>query len=171
MTAAIQSTQKQIVAADRLRAISMLDSAINNIGLYNGTSPAKVKNALSKHFGGATSTAFAKWIKINLHILRTLGPLAEYEIIATGSSFWACDSPGVIATAFWCVPFVAIRICPEYFNQTPDERSATLIHEWVHKYGCNLDLGYEGETSYSNNSTVTQLINADSFAQFAKDAQ
>jgi hypothetical protein len=83
---------------------------------------------------------------------------------------WACGG-SALATTFWCVPGVDIRLCPSYFGQTPTERSTTLIHEWVHKYGCNFDLGYEHETGYSGNGTLTQLLNADSFSNFIRDVQ
>lgn len=47
----------------------------------------------------------------------------------------------------------------------------TLIHEWVHKYGCNLELGYSHEADYSDQWTITVLLNADPFAVSVQDVQ
>lgn len=166
------STQDTSVAADHTRAHRMLDRAITELMAYDGTSPAKVHTALDAHFGGATSSAFAKWIAANLLYLKLAAALPAYECYTGGilERTWACG-PGVLATSFWCVPGFDIRLCPSYFGQTATERSATLIHEWVHKYGCNFDLGYEHESGYSGNSTVSQLLNADSFSNLVRDIQ
>ena len=74
-----------------------------------------------------------------------------------------------LATSFWCVPLADIRLCSIYFGHGPTKRSTTLIHEWVHKYGCNFDLGYEHEPDYGSHGTVRQLLNADSFSSFVRD--
>ena len=164
------TTQDTTITNDHTRARSMLSSAISAVSSYNGTTPAKVFNALSTHFHGATSNAFATWINVNLRYLWATTWLAGYECY-TGGLFertWACG-PNALATTFWCVPNIDIRLCPSYFGQSPRERSTTLIHEWVHKYGCNFDLGYEHEPDYPGNWTVTQLLNADSFSSFIRD--
>jgi hypothetical protein len=98
--------------------------------------------------------------------------MAGYECFSGGiwESTWACSGAD-LATTFWCVPGIAIRLCPSYFAQTDVERSTTLIHEWVHKYGCNFDLGYEHEAGYASNYTLTQLLNADSFSSLIRDVQ
>lgn len=166
------SSQDTIITEDHRRARKMLSNAIDAVALYDGTNPAKVKNALSTHFHGATSNAFATWINLNLRILWALTWMAGYECYTGGilERTWACGS-NALATTFWCVPGIDIRLCPSYFGQSATERSTTLIHEWIHKYGCNFDLGYEHEEEYSKNRTVTQLLNADSFANFIRDVQ
>lgn len=166
------SAQNTTISADHARARTMLSNAIAAVSSYNGTSPTKVFNALSKHFNGSTSNAFATWINVNLRFLWAVTSMAGYECYTGGllERVWACGSHD-LATTFWCVPDVNIRLCPLYFSQSPTERSTTLIHEWVHKYGCNFDLGYEHEPDYSHNSTVSQLLNADSFSNFIRDVQ
>lgn len=166
------ATQDTTITDDHARARGMLSTAIAAVTSYNGTAPAKVFNALSTHFHGATSNAFATWINVNLRFLWGVTWMAGYECYTGGllERGWACG-PNDLATTFWCVPGVDIRLCPSYFSQSATQRSTTLIHEWVHKYGCNFDLGYEHEPDYSQNWTVTQLLNADSFSSFIRDVQ
>ncbi len=160
-----------IIDADHANARTMLSNAISALSSYNGTIPTKVYNALNTHFHGSTSNAFATWINLNLRILWRLTWMAGYQCETTGGSAWACTSNNTLATTFWCVPFVDIRLCPSYFSNSNVARAKTLIHEWVHKYGCNFDFGYEYESDYSDNYTLTQLLNADSFASFIRDVQ
>ncbi len=35
-------------------------------------------------------------------------------------------------------------------SKTMDERASTLIHEWMHRYACKLDVGYEWEEGYAD---------------------
>jgi len=165
------SSQNAIISSDHFRALGMLDVAIRKLRSYNGTTPTEINSALNTHFAGSTSSAFGSWIQFNLNFLRSSATLPEYQCETVGNSMWACTSPNAVATAFWCVPGFDIRLCPTYFGQSDIERSTNLIHEWVHKYGCNFDLGYEHDSGYSSNSTLTQLINADSFANFVRDVQ
>ncbi len=159
---------QSIVNADHNRALNMIDVARQKLSMYNGTTPSEVRTALKRHFK-AISTGFAKWINFNLWYLRKMAPLAGYDCKDTNS--WWCG-PGTLAKTFWCVPFVDIRVCyPLYFSQTPIERSATLIHEWVHKYGCNFDLGYSHEPGYQSQWTITALLNADPWSNFVKDVK
>jgi len=171
--AGCSSSQDTTITEDHRRARKMLSNAIAAVALYDGTKPTKVKAALSAHFHGATSNAFATWINLNLRILWAMTWMAGYKCYTGGilESRWACRSDNELATTFWCVPGFDIRLCPSYFSQSAIERSTTLIHEWIHKYGCGFDLGYEHEEKYSKNRTVTQLLNADSFAKFVRDVQ
>jgi hypothetical protein len=165
--------QDKTVSGDHSRAREMLSRAIDKVGEYDGKEPTKVHDALAKHFGGATSKAFAKWIKLNLKYLSAVSWMAGYECF-TGGIFerrWACKTKSARATTLWCVPDVAIRLCPPYFDDDATDRSTTMIHEWVHKYGCNFDLGYEGGKEYGENTTLKQLLNADSFSSFIRDVQ
>ena len=164
------SAENTIINSDHSTALSWLNGAIANLASYNGTTPANVQTALSTHFGGSDSRAFGYWVMTNLIYLRSVAWMAGYQCETTGKSFWACTAPSTLATTFWCVPGVDVRICPGYFTSSTTDRVSTLIHEWVHKYGCNFDLGYEHESGYSGNGTVTQLLNADSFANFVRDA-
>ena len=164
------AAQDTKITDDHVRARGMLSAAISAVSSYNGTTPPNVFNALSRHFHGATSNAFATWINVNLRFLWGVTWMAGYECYTGGllERVWACG-PNDLATTFWCVPQVNIRLCPSYFGQGQRERSTTMIHEWVHKYGCNFDLGYEGDPDYPQNWTVTQLLNADSFSSFIRD--
>lgn len=164
------STKDATIDADHSRALDWVSGAIANLASYNGTTPGKVHDALRDHFGGSTSQAFGYWVMGNLIYLRGIAWMAGYQCETVGGSSWACTSNSTLATTFWCVPFVDIRLCPSYFTSSTSQRTTTLIHEWVHKYGCNFDLGYEHEDDYGSNSTVTQLLNADSFANFVRDA-
>ena len=156
------------VRADHNRALSMIDVARRKLSSYNGTTPPEVKTALDAHFK-ASSTGFAGWVNFNLLFLKSMASMASYDCEDTGS--WWCDS-SALAKTFWCVPFVDIRVCqPRYFLQSPNERAATLIHEWVHKYGCNFDLGYSHEPDYPSQWTITALLNADPWSELVKDVQ
>jgi len=163
---------KATITKDHDRARKMVARAITKVSSYDGTTPKKVYDALNKHFHGATSKTFAAWINLNLRFLLLASRMAGY-VCYTGGFFekrWACGSQRTLASTFWCVPGVDIRLCPSYFRlKSPRDRSTTMIHEWVHKYGCNFDLGYNFEPKYRRNSTITQLINADSFASFVRD--
>ena len=167
------TAQDTIITDDHDRARNMLSNAITKVSSYDGTTPTKVHNALNTHFNGATSNAFATWINFNLRILWGLTWMADYVCFTNGpvERQWACRG-SEYGTSFWCVPGVAIRVCPlVYFSMSNIGRSTGLIHEWIHKYGCNFDLGYEGEPEYAGNSTPEQLLNADSFAHFIRDVQ
>lgn len=41
-----------------------------------------------------------------------------------------------------------------------------MIHEWLHRYSCRFDLGYEHSEGYSGHGAVRSLLNADSIAHF-----
>ena len=157
------------VQADHARGLDMLDRAIAVLGAYDGTNPPTVHTALDNSFH-ASSSAFAGWVRVNLRLLRLMAPMAGYKCETTGQSAWC--GPGTLAETAWCVPLFDVRVCASiYFDQSPLERSTTLIHEWVHKYGCNFDLGYRGEPGYVGGSTLRALVNADPFAQLVKDIQ
>ncbi len=164
------TTQDASINADVSRALGWINGAIANLFSYDGTTPAKVHTALDTHFNGSTSRSFGYWIMTNLIYLRGVAWMAGYQCETTGGSFWACTGPNTRATTFWCVPGIDIRLCPPYFASSGSGRARTLVHEWVHKYGCNFDLGYEHEPGYAGNGTLKQLLNADSFAHFVQDA-
>jgi uncharacterized membrane protein YgcG len=167
--ASCPSTWNETVHDDHNRALDMLDRARATLSSYDGTNPPEVKAALEKHFK-ASGPGFAGWVLLNLDLLRLAAPFASYDCEDTAS--WWCKDPGTLAETFWCIPLIDIRVCqPLYFLQSDTERSTTLIHEWVHKYGCNFDLGYAAEPDYPKQWTISALINADPFAQLVKDIQ
>lgn len=159
------SDWKTTVDADHERALTMLDVARGKLSSYDGTNPPEVKTALATHFK-STGVAFAAWVNLNLGFLRLMAPLANYDCEDKNS--WWCDDAA--AKTFWCVPLIDIRVCyPWYFSGLDKDRSEILIHEWVHKYGCNFDLGYRGSSGYQDQWTITALLNADPFSEFVKD--
>ncbi|HEY0381139.1 MAG TPA: DUF4157 domain-containing protein [Candidatus Elarobacter sp.] len=156
------------VQADHDRALSMIDVARRKLSAYDGTSPPEVKTALEEHFKRSNS-GVAGWVHFSLGYLRMMADFTRYD--CEDNKSWWCGSD-TLAKTFWCVPGIAIRVCqPQYFEQSGAERSTTLIHEWAHKYGCKLDLGYRGDENYPDQRTSIALINADPFAQLVKDVQ
>jgi hypothetical protein len=165
--ASCPASWRTIVSSDHSRALTMVDIARGKLSAYNGTSPHDVRSALDRHFK-ASSITFAGWVNLNLGFLRQMARLADYDCEDTTS--WWCSGSGTAAKTLWCVPLVNIRVCqPLYFSLSNKGRSTTLIHEWVHKYGCNFDLGYSHEPDYPSQWTITALLNADPFAEFVND--
>lgn len=42
-------------------------------------------------------------------------------------------------------------------------RTNTLVHEWMHKYGCAFDLGYDYEEIYWQSGTIRALLDAEPY--------
>ncbi|KCZ70540.1 hypothetical protein ANME2D_02560 [Candidatus Methanoperedens nitroreducens] len=161
-----RSDWETIVDSDHDRALNMLDTAISKLASYDGTSPADVKDALERRFK-ASSNAFATWINLNLRYLRVLAPLAGYQ--CQKSDCGICNVPNRYGWSAWCVPFTDIRVCdPVYFAMNNRMRSMGLIHEWVHKYGCNFDFGYCSGSDCPG-GTTRSLFNADPWAKLVLD--
>ncbi|MCP4341229.1 MAG: DUF4157 domain-containing protein [Desulfobulbaceae bacterium] len=156
------SSQETLIQDTHERAIEMCGIAITKLGAYNGTAPADVRDALNRHFH-ATSSAFAGWIRLNLRYLKWASDSPQYE----------CESVQIgsrMGWAMWCVPFSDIELYPRWFALADiDRRARWMIHEWVHRYGCNFDLGYAWEEGYSGHGTARSLINADPWAKFIYD--
>jgi hypothetical protein len=146
-------TQEAKVLDSHNRAIEMLDNAIAKLGTYNGTTPADVQTSMNRHFHDSSS-GLAGWIRFNLQYLRLFVNLPQYECQSTQS----IPNP---AWTMWCVPFTDIELYPNWFSSSRDYRAALMIHEWVHHYGCNFDLGYVSSPGYSGHSTARALLNAD----------
>lgn len=99
------------------------------------------------------------------------GTISQTPTAAAESGTGFCDDTTAAWDA-WCVPFTDIRVCsPNYFRRDDTRRSTTLIHEWVHRYGCNFDLGYEGSDEFSGSGTGRALFNADPWAKLVRDVQ
>ncbi len=161
-----RSDWETIVDPDHDRALNMLDTAISKLASYDGTNPTDVKDALEKRFK-ASSSAFATWINLNLRYLRLLAPLAGYQ--CQKSDCGRCNVPNRYGWSAWCVPFTDIRVCdPVYFGMSDRRRSMGLIHEWVHKYGCNFDFGYCSGSDCPG-GTTRSLFNADPWAKLVLD--
>src|SRR5262249_22636245 len=118
------------------RAMDMVTNAVTKLRTYNGTTPADVKSALDKHFH-SSGTNLAALIANDLDWLKGESVSPTYE----------CEKPQVgtrLGWSMWCVPWTDIEFYPRWFAQPDiDRRARTMIHEWVHRYACNFDLGYE----------------------------
>jgi len=160
---------ESIVKADQVRALDMLDATIAKLATYDGVNPAPVKDALTRRFK-ASSSAFATWINLNLRFLRLFAPQSEYlcrRVYYQCGGY--CLPPGTYGWAPFCLPFTSIRICdPEYFGLGDRERAMALVHEWVHKYGCNFDFGYCNGSDCPG-GTTRSLFNADPWARLVYD--
>lgn len=158
------------VNGDHSRALDMMTTAMGKLAWYTGTTPTEVHDSLDSNFH-ASSQNFAAWVLLNLTYLWGIAHFASYDCEENGKSWW-CGS-NTNAKTFWCVPGVDIRVCqPNYFGKSDQERSRILIHEWVHKYGCNFDFSYKWETEkYSKSWTTTALLNADPWSHFVKEVQ
>ena len=157
------------VKADHGRALDMLDTAIAKLATYDGTNPADVRDALARRFK-ASSSAFAMWINLNLRFLRVLAPWSEYvcQKVYYGCGGY-CQEKTPYAWAPICGALAPVRVCdPRYFDAGDRHRSMILIHEWVHQYGCNFDLGYCSGSDCPG-GTTRSLFNADPWARLVRD--
>jgi uncharacterized protein DUF4157 len=154
--------EETIVLDSHNRAMAMVANAVTKLRTYNGTTPADVKTALDTHFH-SSGTGLARWIAFNLDWLRGESDSPTYE----------CEKPQVgtyRGWSMWCVPFTDIELYPLWFSDPDiDTRARTMIHEWVHRYGCNFDLGYEWEQGYTGHGTLRSLLNADPWAHLVYD--
>jgi Domain of unknown function (DUF4157) len=145
------------------RAIAMTWNAILKLDSYDGLKPVDVRDALNEHFH-SDSKFVADYVR---EILLTAGlyayHLVQYECHAT-------DTKGnALATTYWCVPFTDIILWKPWFEESLDTQASTLVHEWMHKYHCSLDLGYDWEESYKKAGTLRALFNADPYGELVED--
>ncbi|MBU0702121.1 DUF4157 domain-containing protein [bacterium] len=158
------SGEETIVLDSHNRAINMVATAVRKLGSYTGTTPVNVRNALNTHFH-STGTTLSRWIAFNLNWLKGEADSPTYE----------CEKPQVgrrLGWSMWCVPWTDIELYPLWFAESNiDKRARTIIHEWVHRYGCNFDFGYEWEAGYSGHGTLRSLLNADTWAYFVYDVR
>jgi hypothetical protein len=162
------SQQSQIGDA-HTRGKEMAKIAIKKLRDYDGSSPSEVKTALKKHFN-SESKWVAKIVANNLdHVVPQVDD-TQYECHEEqkGSSE---------AEALWCIPWSDIKVFPLWYasragaSKTMDERASTLIHEWMHRYACKLDVGYEWEEGYADASTIRQLANSDPYGMLCFDVR
>jgi hypothetical protein len=160
------ASQQTDVAAAHGRANAMLANAIDKLTAYDGTNPPEVKTALQKHFN-SSSMFVARIVKTNLVNLRgEMGRSFDPQYECQGA-----DSGTTLAWVPWCVPLADIEVYPRFFTKSLDKRASTLVHEWFHKYLCKLDVGYEHEDGYEDQSTLRHLTNADSFGELVYDVR
>jgi Domain of unknown function (DUF4157) len=153
--------QEDTVKKSHSRAIEMLDNAIKKLKDYDGTTPPDVKTSLDTHFH-SSSSGFAGWIRFNLRYLKLFVDLPQYEC----HSIQSRQNP---AWTQWFIPLTDIELYPKWFATSIDTQARMLIHEWVHKYGCNFDLGYKSNPGYSTHGTLRSLLNADPWAWLVYD--
>jgi hypothetical protein len=137
-------------------------NAIAKLNAYDGHSPGEVREALNHHFH-TTSTDAARLVA---------SALLQVTRQVSGTSYVCKSTPNgsTEAMAIWCVPWTDIRVYPLFYsNPELNYRGSTLLHEWMHRYHCDLDLGYAWEPDYSSHGTTKQFLNADSYAMLAYD--
>lgn len=155
--------QAQILWADQIKALEMLECAIDKLNEFDGTNPEDVKDALFTHFGGTSSTIVAGYIAFKLNSTRRF----PYE-----RSYFAKDDcdPGVLASTTLLVQFANVNLCdPLFWEQPESERTNTLIHEWMHLHNLITDVRYNWEDEYNDLNTIQQLFNADAYSEFVEE--
>ncbi len=164
------SSQESRVLSAHNKANRMLNTALRKTNDYDGTDPAEVHTALAKHFN-STSTFVAGLVATNIRNLKS-------EMDWSFDPQYECQSEqddSVLAWVPWCIPGADIEVYPLWFTKRDGtqrdlhSQASTFIHEWFHKYGCKLDVGYSHEDDYGEHSTFRQLLNADSFGEFIHD--
>ena len=151
--------QETIVTSSHQRARAIFDNAITKLENYDqATASESLKSALIKNMGSDGST-IANLAYINFVNVRDNSAGPQYECEAE-------QDRNALGWAIWCVPFTDVVLYPLWFAESDiDVRAETMIHEWFHRYGCKLDLGY----SLNTPSSVRALLNADSFSALAFD--
>ena len=157
------AAERTIVRRCHDRARTMMWHAIVKLFSYHkgGTAPDVVA-ALRNRFAG-TSRSLAGLVAFNMFTVYRNSDDPTYE----------CEKPqdgNTLGWSMWCVPFTDIELYPLWFGlPSDDERAETIIHEWMHRYGCLLDLGYhEGGTS-GGHGTIRSLNNADAYSNLCFD--
>lgn len=151
------SADQTTITASHDRAMELVANALTKLDAYDGTNPAEVHSGLATHLK-STSTFVAWAVGNHLRNARDGAVDASYE----------CNPAGTArGWSMWCVPFTSIELHPAWFADSDiDARARTMIHEWLHRYDCRLDVGYEHSEGYSEQGTIRSLLNADSMAHF-----
>ena len=154
---ACTAAQQTVISDSHDRAIVLIDNALTKLDAYDGTNPSEVHAGLQTHLKN-TSTFVAWAVGNHLRNARNGGVDATYECNMAGTARgWSA----------WCVPFTDIELHPAWFADTDiDARARTMIHEWLHRYDCRLDVGYEHSEGYADQGVIASLSNADSMAHF-----
>jgi hypothetical protein len=154
---ACSSAQETTISDSHARAMVLINNALTKLAAYDGTNPPEVRSGLLTHLK-STSTFIAWAVGNHLRNARDGAEDATYECNAAGTARgWS----------MFCVPFTDIELHPAWFADTDiDARARTMIHEWLHRYDCRLDVGYEHSEGYAEQGTLRSLANADSMAHF-----
>lgn len=147
------------IGAAHQRGKLLARNAIAKLITYHGA-PGELRDALSSNFHDAseeTARDVAKALAGVIALVPDTGYVCKAE--ANGSTE---------AMALWCVPYTDIRVYPLFYSNTSvNYRGSTLLHEWMHRYHCDLDLGYSWESDYKSNSHRRQSWNADAYSTLA----
>jgi len=150
------------IGAAHQRGKLIARNAIAKLNAYDGTSPSEVRDALNHHFHTSSVNAARLVASALLQVTREV----------SGTSYVCHSKPNgsTEAMALWCLPWTDIRVYPLFYsNPDVNYRGSTLLHEWMHRYHCDLDLGYEWEPDYTSHGSTRQFFNADSYAMLAYD--
>lgn len=150
------------IGAAHQRGKLLARNAIAKLNAYDGHSPAEVRDALNHHFHTSSVDAARLVASALLQVTREV----------SGTSYVCNSTPNgsTEAMAIWCLPWTDIRVYPLFYsNPDLNYRGSTLLHEWMHRYHCDLDLGYAWEPDYSSHGTTRQFLNADAYAMLAYD--
>jgi hypothetical protein len=150
------------IGAAHQRGKLLARNAIAKLNAYDGHSPTEVRDALNHHFH-TTSTDAAR---------RVASALLQVTREVSGTSYVCKSTPNgsTEAMAIWCLPWTDIRVYPLFYSKSElNYRASTLLHEWMHRYHCDLDLGYAWEPDYGSHGTTRQSWNADAYAMLAYD--
>jgi hypothetical protein len=160
--------QQAQIGDAHVRGKELAKIAIKKLRDYDGSTPAEVKTALKKHFNSES-----KWVaRIVANNLAKVVP----QVDDTQYECHEKQEGSAEAEALWCIPFSDIKVFPLWYGSSRgtkilDERASTLIHEWMHRYACKLDVGYEWEEGYANASTIRQLANSDPYGMLCFDVR
>jgi hypothetical protein len=150
------------IGAAHQRGKLIARNAIAKLNAYDGNSPSEVRDALNHHFHTSSVNAARLVASALLQVTREV----------SGTSYVCHSKPNgsTEAMALWCLPWTDIRVYPLFYsNPDVNYRGSTLLHEWMHRYHCDLDLGYEWEPDYTSHGSTRQFFNADSYAMLAYD--
>jgi hypothetical protein len=142
------------------QAKTQVANTIAKLRAYDG-SQADVRAALQQHFHG-TSQIVAFAVANHLTAVSLMVDAAQYECHQDESNGSA------LASTTWCVPFTDIRLWKPWFQADIRVRTNTLVHEWMHKYDCAFDLGYDYEEIYRQSGTIRALLNAEPYGNIAQ---
>jgi hypothetical protein len=153
------SDQAAQIGAAHQRGKLLARNAIAKLITYHG-GPGEIHDALMRNFHDA-SEATARDVAQALAGVIALVPGTGYVCKAEANG-------STEAMALWCVPYTDIRVYPLFYSNTSvNYRGSTLLHEWMHRYHCDLDLGYSWESDYTSNSHRRQSWNADAYSTLA----
>lgn len=137
------------------RAKNLVNQTIRKLRAYDG-SQADVRDALRQHFHG-TSQIVAFAVANHLTSVMLFVDWAQYECHEDETNGSA------LASTIWCLPFTDISLWKPWFILDLDDQANTIAHEWMHKYDCAFDLGYDYEEIYRQSGTIRALLNAEPY--------